>query len=208
MKSILFCLGLGLTISTTTYADTQLAKEEYVNTFRHVAIQQMIDNKIPASITIAQGILESASGNSPLAKKGNNHFGIKCHDWTGEKMYMDDDAAGECFRVYSNADESYMDHSKFLIGRNRYSKLFTFDIMDYKAWASGLKEAGYATNPKYPDMLIELIENLKLTDLDLMGSPSINKESPLIAAEKTSTSEATTTTARTILYISVLNILF
>ena len=130
-------------------------QSEYVAEWSTVAVENMKTYKIPASITLAQGILESGNGNSELARVANNHFGIKCHDWTGEKMYMDDDASNECFRKYPTADESYRDHSLFLTGRTRYAKLFTFQQTDYKAWAQGLKDAGYATSPTYPSRLIE-----------------------------------------------------
>ena len=128
---------------------------------------------IPASITLAQGILESGDGNSELATKANNHFGIKCHsDWTGESMKYDDDRRNECFRVYSDARESFKDHSLFLSERSRYATLFDLDPIDYKGWARGLKKAGYATDPKYADRLIDLIERHELyrydTNLDLV----------------------------------------
>jgi LysM repeat protein len=126
----------------------------------------MLEYKIPASITLAQGILESGTGQSHLAVKGNNHFGIKCTDWSGEKMYHDDDLKGECFRVYKNAEESFVDHSLFLKHRSRYSILFDLEVTDYKAWAKGLRKTGYATDPNYSDRLIAIIEDLKLYELD------------------------------------------
>ena len=128
--------------------------------------EQMLRNKIPASITLAQGILESGAGNSELVKKGNNHFGIKCHGWTGRTVHKDDDAKQECFRAYNNAQESYEDHSKFLTKNKRYSQLFSLSITDYKGWAHGLKACGYATNPNYAPMLINLIELYKLYEYD------------------------------------------
>lgn len=137
--------------------------------WKDVAIAQMVEYKIPASITLAQGILESGYGNSDLARKANNHFGIKCHDWTGKKFYKDDDKKDECFRSYKDASESYKDHSLFLSGRSRYAKLFELKITDYKGWAKGLKSAGYATNPKYADLLIDLIEKNGLDKFDKMG---------------------------------------
>ena len=122
---------------------------------------------VPASITLAQGMLESNYGNSELAQKAKNHFGIKCHsDWTGEKFYMDDDAKNECFRKYNSVWESFRDHSKFLKEKSRYATLFTLPINDYKAWAEGLKAAGYATNPQYPQLLINLIERYHLNYYD------------------------------------------
>lgn len=179
----LFALLFGVSIVLSTQAsefDKQLSKKEYVDLWRATAVQQMIQYKIPASITLAQGILESGSGNSELVKNGNNHFGIKCHDWTGKTMFIDDDKKGECFRVYKNGEESFVDHSEFLKGRSRYSKLFTFETTDYKAWSKGLKEAGYATNPKYPDLLIGIIEELKLNELDNLGVPT-SQEAPNLA---------------------------
>ena len=156
-----------LLLAGTSFAnDVRITKSEYVDHWKATAIQQMIDNNIPASITLAQGILESGSGNSALAISGNNHFGIKCHGWTGKKMYLDDDTDNECFRVYKTADQSYKDHSEFLMGYSRYAFLFTYDVTDYKSWAKGLKKAGYATNPKYPDLLIGIIEDLNLDQYD------------------------------------------
>jgi flagellum-specific peptidoglycan hydrolase FlgJ len=121
---------------------------------------------IPASITMAQGILESGNGNSKLAREGKNHFGIKCHGWEGEKIYLDDDAKNECFRVYADAKDSYQDHSDFLKKYKRYEFLFTYKSTDYKSWAKGLNDAGYATNPSYAESLIKLIEEEKLFELD------------------------------------------
>jgi LysM repeat protein len=126
----------------------------------------MMDHNIPASITLAQGILESGSGNSSLALEGNNHFGIKCHGWTGEKMYKDDDAKNECFRAYKNAGESYEDHSEFLTTYSRYAFLFEYEVTDYKSWAKGLKKAGYATSSTYPEKLIKIIEEMDLDQYD------------------------------------------
>lgn len=143
-------------------------RAEYIATWKDVAIQQMKDHGIPASITLAQGILESGDGNSKLAREANNHFGIKCHDWTGKKVYHDDDARNECFRKYRTAHESFEDHSIFL-KRSRYAFLFDYKVTDYKSWAKGLKQAGYATNPKYPDLLIRIIEENNLTAYDLQG---------------------------------------
>jgi len=164
-----------LNVNFLIFAEDKISKDAYVSTWKQVAIRQMIENKIPASITLAQGILESGCGNSDLAKKGNNHFGIKCSNWVGEKMYINDDSANECFRVYANSEESYNDHSVFLKSKPRYSKLFTLEETDYKSWANELKNAGYATNPKYPTLLIEIIEALKLNELDIVGSSEIKK---------------------------------
>jgi len=138
----------------------------YIESFKGVAIEEMNRYGIPASITLAQGIIESGSGNSSLAKYANNHFGIKCtSDWRGKAYYKDDDKSNDCFRVYKDARESYKDHSEFL-KRKRYSALFELDKNDYKNWAKGLKQAGYATNPRYPDMLINTIEKYQLHQYD------------------------------------------
>lgn len=144
----------------------------YIDSFKAVAIEEMNAYGIPASITLAQGILESGSGNSSLAKYANNHFGIKCtSDWKGKAYYKDDDQSNDCFRVYKDARESYKDHSEFL-KRKRYSFLFELDKNDYKNWAQGLRTAGYATNPKYPEMLITVIEKYKLYLYDQPESES------------------------------------
>ncbi|RZM20648.1 MAG: LysM peptidoglycan-binding domain-containing protein [Pedobacter sp.] len=138
----------------------------YIEAFKAVAIEEMNKYGIPASITLAQGIIESGSGNSSLARFANNHFGIKCtSDWKGKGYYKDDDKADDCFRVYKDARESYRDHSEFL-KRKRYSALFELDKNDYRNWALGLKQAGYATNPKYPDMLINIIDKYQLQQYD------------------------------------------
>ncbi|WP_417871093.1 glucosaminidase domain-containing protein [Winogradskyella sp.] len=144
----------------------------YIATYADIAKEEMRRYKIPASITLAQGILESASGKGRLAVKANNHFGIKCHGWTGAKIYHDDDRSQECFRKYKEAKSSYEDHSKFLTGRGRYADLFKLKQDDYKGWARGLKKAGYATDRKYPDKLISLIERYKLYEYDeeVLGS--------------------------------------
>jgi hypothetical protein len=138
----------------------------YIDRFKNIAIEEMNKYGIPASITLAQALLESGTGNSDLAKYANNHFGIKCtSDWKGKGYYKDDDAKDECFRVYSNPDESFKDHSQFL-KRKRYAPLFELDKNDYEGWAIGLKNAGYATNPKYPQLLIGLIEKYNLDQYD------------------------------------------
>lgn len=140
--------------------------EEYIALFSGVAQEEMRLYHIPASITLAQGILESGSGKGRLAVEANNHFGIKCHDWTGARIYHDDDASQECFRKYNDAKYSYRDHSLFLTHRSRYKGLFALDIDDYKGWAKGLRAAGYATDRKYPDKLISLIERYDLDKYD------------------------------------------
>lgn len=139
----------------------------YVEAFAPIAIEEMHLYRIPASITLAQGILESGSGSGALAISANNHFGIKCHTtWTGERVYHDDDELGECFRKYTDVKYSYRDHSLFLTQRSRYADLFKLKISDYQGWARGLKKAGYATDPKYPDKLISLIERFDLWKYD------------------------------------------
>ena len=140
---------------------------EYINKWKETAMNQMRTHKIPASITLAQGCLESSYGNSRLATEGNNHFGIKCKkSWTGKVIYADDDAVGECFRAYDNAASSYRDHSLFLQNNPRYAFLFQLSISDYQGWAKGLRKAGYATNPKYPALLIRMIERYNLAKYD------------------------------------------
>ena len=140
--------------------------QEYINQYKDLAIEEMLRYNIPASITLAQGIFESGAGRSELSVKGNNHFGIKCHGWTGRSVYHDDDTRNECFRAYDNVLQSYEDHSKFLRYNVRYNSLFTLQRTDYRGWAQGLKACGYATNPRYADKLIELIELYKLYELD------------------------------------------
>lgn len=140
--------------------------QTYINQYRDLAIEQMLKFKIPASITLAQGLLESGAGYSELATKGNNHFGIKCHGWTGRKTYHDDDDTQECFRAYNNVYESYEDHSLLLSRQPRYRSLFSLDGDDYKGWAHGLKKCGYATSPTYAQKLIGIIELYKLQQYD------------------------------------------
>jgi flagellum-specific peptidoglycan hydrolase FlgJ len=140
--------------------------EEYIFFFKDFAIQKMRQYGIPASITLAQGVLESGSGRSELAFKSNNHFGIKCHEWTGERVFHDDDEKGECFRKYPDPRQSYEDHSLFLTTRKRYADLFSLNPSDYHAWARGLKKAGYATDPRYPQKLTKIIEDYRLYQYD------------------------------------------
>lgn len=153
--------------------------DEYIDRYSAIAMTEMRSSKIPASITLAQGILESGSGNGRLAKEANNHFGIKCHGWKGEKIYHDDDRFQECFRKYKAAETSYKDHSEFLTGRKRYANLFKLRANDYKGWAKGLKAAGYATDRKYPQKLIALIERYELYnyDAEVLGKKIKNKTS-------------------------------
>ena len=141
-------------------------REEYVDRYSDWAVDEMKRSGIPASITLAQGVLESDNGNSTLSTRGNNHFGIKCHGWKGKKIIHDDDAKNECFRKYKSARESYVDHTDFLMGSPRYSFLFELDQTDYRGWAKGLKKAGYATAPKYANLLIRIIEENELDRYD------------------------------------------
>lgn len=159
--------------------------QDYINTYTKIAIEQEKQYGIPACITLAQGILESGSGRSRLATEANNHFGIKCHnDWKGKKIYKDDDKKNECFRVYDNAEQSYIDHSLFLVGKKRYADLFKLKITDYKGWAKGLKQAGYATNPKYPQLLIDIIELYDLANISqTYQEEDLQKESKEIISQ-------------------------
>ena len=144
--------------------------EVYISNFKDIAITEMNQFGIPASITLAQGILESGNGESRLATEGNNHFGIKCHDnWNGETIIEDDDEKGECFRKYEKVADSYRDHSLFLTQRERYAFLFSLSPTKYKSWAKGLKKTGYATNPKYKSLLIDLNEKYNLDKNDRVG---------------------------------------
>ena len=153
--------------------------EAYIKEYREIAVEEMKRYHIPASITLAQGLLESGAGQGTLARKSNNHFGIKCGgDWDGKTVKHDDDARNECFRVYKNAKDSYRDHSKFLAGRSRYASLFELKITDYKGWARGLKKAGYATNPRYAEQLIGIIELYDLHKYDTKGGLKWMKENP------------------------------
>lgn len=169
-------------LSFTAVSAQNITIDEYINTYKDIAIREMIRTGVPASITLAQGIVETESGNSKLVKKSNNHFGIKCKEtWTGPSVSHDDDAPGECFRKYENAEQSYVDHSDFLRTRKHYNFLFSLDPADYKAWAYGLKKAGYATNPAYPQMLIKYIEKYNLNDYSLIALGKKQNNSPVIA---------------------------
>lgn len=162
-------LWLGLSWLLSTALGAQSTTEKYIEEWSPIAVQNMNQFGIPASIILAQGILESGSGQSYLAREANNHFGIKCHrDWNGRKVYKDDDAKDECFRAYRKAQESFDDHAEFLKTRSRYAALFELNPTDYKAWAKGLKKAGYATNPKYDKLLIDLIDRYQLHRYDVM----------------------------------------
>jgi len=168
LTTILFIFGT-CTIAAIKWNSVYQA---YIDKYKDTAIEQMNTYRIPASITLAQGLLESGAGQSRLATQANNHFGIKCHNgWTGGTIYVDDDRKNDCFRAYNNARESFIDHSKFLQG-NRYKSLFSLSTTDYKGWAKGLKACGYATNPQYAERLIEIIEVYKLYNYDTNSSYS------------------------------------
>ncbi len=198
-------------VSLVAIAQTKTTREEYVQKYKHIAIDHMERYGIPASITMAQGILESGTGNSVLALKSNNHFGIKCKKgWTGGKVYHDDDAKDECFRSYESVEESYRDHAEFLDNGQRYDSLFRHSPDDYKSWARGLKAAGYATAPDYAERLIKIIEQSGLNYLDqpnggelysaFIRGEHIGEEvgKELVAEQKPATPVVTTPTEGTI----------
>lgn len=169
---------LSFTFLTAISAYGKSDQEKYISQYAELAVKEMYRSGVPASITLAQGLLESGNGKSILAVKGNNHFGIKCHKgWTGKSMRHDDDKKNECFRVYDSPEESFRDHSDFLRYRDRYSFLFDFRITDYKSWAHGLKKAGYATDPSYPQKLIRIIEEYDLHKYDRKSSRKHSEES-------------------------------
>ena len=164
----------------------RITPEEYILNYKDIAMREMREYRIPASITLAQGLLESGAGNSALAREANNHFGIKCHKgWEGKTYIMDDDAKNECFRKYKNAEDSFRDHSEFLATRSRYAALFELEITDYEGWAKGLKAAGYATNPKYAQLLIDRIELYDLAKYDriVLGLEGDDNQLPVVAPE-------------------------
>jgi hypothetical protein len=163
IASVLFISGSGL-----LRGQDKMSRQEYIDAYAEWAMKEMIRTGIPASIKLAQGCLESDNGNSRLAREANNHFGIKCHDWTGNKIYHDDDERDECFRSYQSAYESFKDHSDFLTTKQRYADLFELKPGDYRAWARGLKRAGYATSNKYAALLIRIIEENGLDAYDQM----------------------------------------
>ena len=173
--------------ATTRVKVTTAMVNDYIEKYQKIAKEDMITYGIPASITLGQGILESGAGTGPLSAQANNHFGIKCHlEWTGPSVKYDDDSAQECFRKYSNPEESYRDHSMFLTSRSRYSSLFNLPKNDYKSWAKGLKNAGYATDPAYPTKLIGLIEryNLQQYDAAVLGTDYVSTKNETIKKEE------------------------
>lgn len=169
------------------------SRKEFIQKYKHIAIREMERTGIPASITLAQGIFESGCGSSELSRQANNHFGIKCHDWIGETYHMDDDAEDECFRKYESPEQSWIDHSEFLTSRPRYAGLFKLSATDYKAWAKGLKAAGYATNPHYAEKLIKIIEEEQLYQYDHKVKHPTGAPAETIAATSNSASASSVT---------------
>lgn len=197
MKKLFLAASLFL-IATFSFAQKEKA-QEYIDAYKDIAIAEMIRGGVPASITLAQGMLESGYGQSELCQKSNNHFGIKCKEnWNGDKVYHDDDAKGECFRAYSCAADSYKDHSEFLKTREWYAFLFKLDPTDYEGWAKGLKKAGYATEKDYPQRLMQLITTFNLQQYTLLAlkqkEGGTNDAASNTAANNTSTETATTVT--------------
>jgi hypothetical protein len=167
MKRIFGFILITISFSVSAQEGRKITRQEYIDTYKDLAMQEMERTGIPASITLAQGLLESGDGNGRLARKANNHFGIKCHDdWKGKTITHDDDELNECFRKYKSVEESFRDHSDFLSNRSRYAPLFEIRPDDYKAWAKGLKQAGYATSPTYAESLIHIIEENELFQYD------------------------------------------
>ena len=183
MKKLIFIVVVAL-ITPNLFAQ-RISPEEYITTYRDVAIAEMKRSGIPASVTLAQGILETECGNSDLVKRSNNHFGIKCKStWTGESVRHTDDAPNECFRKYNNPEDSYKDHSDYLKTSPRYAELFQLDPSDYKGWAYGLKRAGYATNPKYSQIVISNIEKYNLQQYDYLSTEEVDNISILKIAQQ------------------------
>ena len=183
MKKTIVLFIFSLVVTSALFGQTN-DHVAYIEQYKDIAIEQMRKYHIPASITLAQGLLESGAGKSELALKSNNHFGIKCHSWDGKRTYHDDDESDECFRVYKSVKDSYEDHSMFLATGSRYAFLFKFAETDYVNWARGLKRAGYATSPTYADKLIEIIERYDLDRFDREQSGSsryLGPHTPYIA---------------------------
>lgn len=175
--------AMSVLIQASMSAKPLSPQEAYIEKYAQIAVDEMFRSGVPASITLAQGMLESSNGQSYLAVKGNNHFGIKCHDWTGGRVFFDDDRKGECFRKYRSVEDSFRDHSDFLRYRDRYKFLFDLKTTDYKGWAYGLKRAGYATDPSYPRKLINLIETYDLTRFDETDAAKARKDKRLSRKE-------------------------
>jgi flagellum-specific peptidoglycan hydrolase FlgJ len=181
MKKLVIILCLFVSVVTAAQPAADIV--DYINNYKQLAIDEMQRTGVPASIKLAQGIHETYAGKSDLVLKSNNHFGIKCKaTWTGRKVYHDDDARGECFRSYNSSSDSYMDHSNFLKGSDRYSALFQLDPTDYRAWAFGLKKAGYATNSKYSQIIIKLIEDYNLQQYSLIALGRLQPSEEILAA--------------------------
>ena len=201
-KNFILFLFLQLTFHsgsiTGAFAQQQMSLEQYIETYKHIAMEEMRRHGIPASIKLAQGILESGFGNSDLAVIGKNHFGIKCHGWQGRTFYKDDDEVNECFRAYDDPLQSFRDHSEFLTGRERYAGLFELDITDYRGWARGLRRAGYATNPRYPELLIGIIERNSLYEYDRQVAGTLARRNPSgITSRPARSNQQQSTTQRT-----------
>ena len=191
-----FVLNILFLFFSTAVLAQRIAVQEYIDTYKQLAMDEMIRTGVPAAIKLAQGIIETEAGNSVLVKKSNNHFGIKCKEnWTGEKVSHDDDARGECFRKYPTPQDSYRDHSDFLRTRKHYHFLFDLDPTDYKAWAHGLKKAGYATNPQYAQTLIRYIEQYQLNEYSLlaMGKKSAIENTAVSANQQSSVNQPSNT---------------
>jgi len=180
-----------LLVTSAVFAQKKEVVSNYINTYKDIAVAEMKRTGVPAAITLAQGIHESGAGNSKLVLESNNHFGIKCKsNWTGESVKHDDDAKAECFRKYPASEQSYKDHSNFLKNGQRYASLFELDPTDYKGWANGLKKAGYATNPKYPEVLIKLIEDYNLQDFTFLALKNeLAIEEAIVKNEQSATNE-------------------
>lgn len=188
-KKAIIATQLSLICVFSLSAQTRITKEEYVDKYKSIAVAHMERYGIPASITMAQGVLESDAGNSWLSKNSNNHFGIKCkRNWTGATISYDDDAKGECFRKYPSVEESYADHATFLDSQPRYDSIFAYSSTDYKSWARGLKAAGYATAPDYAARLVKIIEDYKLYLLDQPNGDYLyamrNQTTPPLSADE------------------------
>jgi LysM repeat protein len=192
MKKWSLSLIVCLLLSASSFAQSSSVIRNYIERFKDVAIAEEIRTGVPAAITLAQGIHETSAGQSDLVTRSNNHFGIKCKtEWTGEKVYHDDDARGECFRKYDEPEQSYRDHSDFLKNRPFYSSLFKLDPTDYEGWANGLKKAGYATNPKYAQILIKLIRDYNLQEYTLVALGRKPKdETPVASMNNTASNDA------------------
>jgi hypothetical protein len=178
MRGFLFVAMILEVFGARAQSGGRMSRPDYFELYHDMAIREMHRSGVPASITLAQGALESGDGNSSLAREANNHFGIKCHeDWNGRKIYQDDDEKNECFRKYGSVEDSYRDHSDYLKAKSRYAFLFELSITDYKGWAKGLKKAGYATSPSYAESLIRIIEDFGLDKYDGTGfaDPSSHK---------------------------------